>query len=166
MTRDGAEEDGNAGRVALAAAGDGGERRKRVDVGEVEPPREKALERGLGRGGDAAALEGADHGDTGRARIEAARVRADDVSVDSSEAALVDGPVPVDEVVVTDVVPTVRLHVVDLDSAHDRGCLGRRVAVRARRVVHDREPDRGRVLRPVAADGLVGAPGGTRHDRR
>ena len=116
MTRDGAEEDGNAGRVALAAAGDGGERRQRIDVGEVEPPGEKVLERRLGRGGDACALEGADHGDTSRARIEAARMRADDVSVNSSEAALVDGPVPVDEVVVTDVVPTVRFHVVDLDS--------------------------------------------------
>ena len=92
-------------------------------------------------------LERADHGDADRAGVEAARIRADHVLVDAAVAALVDGAVAVDEEVVADVVPAVRLDVVDLDPAHDRGRLRGRVVVRARRVVHDREADRRRVRR-------------------
>ena len=107
-----------------------------------------------------------DHRDADRARVEAADVRADDVPVDAAVAALVDRAVAVDEEVVADVVPAVRLDVVDLDPAHDRRRLRRRVAVGAGRVVDAREPDARRVGRLAAADRLVGAPGAARHDRR
>ena len=146
MPGDGAQDDGDAGAVALAAARDEGERRDGIDVREVEPPGEELLERRLGRSRDRRGAERADHGDADRAGVEATGVRADHVAVDAAVAALVDGAVAVDEEVVADVVPAVRLDVVDLDPAQDRGRLGGRVAVRPGRVVHAREADRRRVL--------------------
>ena len=71
--------------------------------------------------------------DPDRAGVEPLRVRADDVPLDAAVAALEHLPVLVDEKVVADVVPAVALHVVDLDPAHDRRRLRRRVRVRRRR---------------------------------
>ena len=151
---------------ALAAAGDVGERRDRVDVGQVEPPRDQALERLHRRGRRLRRHEVADQRDADAPRVEPERVRADHVPGDAAVPAFVDLAVPVDEEVVADVVPAVRLHVVDVDAAHDRGRLGRRVAVRCRGVMDDRKPDRRRIERMVPPQQLVAAPGRTRHDRR
>ena len=88
-----------------------------------------------------------------------------DAAGDAAVAALVDGPVAVDQEVVADVAPVERLGVVGVDAADDRRSLRGGVAVGAGGVVHERHLDRGVVGRP-GAPGLVGAPGGAGHDRR
>ena len=88
--------------------------------------------------GGAASDVRAEHRDADRAAVEAERMRADDVPVDPAVAALVHGAEAVDEEVVADVVPTVALHVVQLDPADDRRRFDARVVVRSRRVVDDR----------------------------
>ena len=60
--------------------------------------------------------EGSDHRDADGAGVEPPRVRPDDVALDPAVAPFVDGAVAVDEEVVADVVPAVRLHVVHLDA--------------------------------------------------
>ena len=109
---------------------------------------------------------GPEHGDPDAARVEPLRVGADDVLDQAPAAALEDPAVLVDEVVVADVVPAVREHVVALDAAHDGRRLRRRIAVRPRRVVHDRELEAVRERRLRPHDGLVGAPARTPGDRR
>ena len=101
-----------------------------------------------------------------RARVEPQRVRTDHVARHAARPALVDGAEAVDEEVVTDVVPAVSLHVVDLDPPHDGRRLGRGVGVRGRGVVHDGELERRRVERLRARDLLVGLPLRAGHDPR
>ena len=62
----------------------------------------------------------ADVGDADAAGVEAERLGADHVARDPAVAALPDLAEAVDEVVVADVVPAVRLHVVGVDRAEDR----------------------------------------------
>ena len=93
---------------------------ERIDVGEVEPPGERLderVERGLRRRDGP---EVAHHGDAEGARVEPARVGADDVPVDPAGAPLVHRAEAVDERVVADVVPAVALDVVRLDRPDDR----------------------------------------------
>ena len=103
--------------------------------------------------------------DADRARVEAPRMRADDRLVDASVAPFVDRAEAIDEKVVADVVPAVALHVVQLDSLHDRGSLGLRVRVAAGRVVHRREADSRRVRRAARAGCSRWRPRSARHDR-
>ena len=81
--------------------------------------------------------EASDHRDPDGAGVEPPRVRADDVLVGAAVAAFVHSAEAIDEEVVADVVPAVRLHVIQLDASHDRGGLGRCVVVPARCVVDD-----------------------------
>ena len=85
-------------------------------------------------------------------------MRADHVARHAAATAFVDRAVAVDQEVVTDVVPAVSLHVVDLDPAHDRGRLRRRVRVRAGRVMDEPEGDARRVLRRGPADFVLSLP--------
>src|ERR1043166_8449575 len=71
---------------------------------------------------------------------------------------LVDRAEAVDKKVVADVVPAVRLHVVDLDPAHDRRRLPRGVRVGPGRVVDDGELQRRGIARLRARDLLVRGP--------
>ena len=144
------------------------ERRERVDVREVEPPGEQLRERvARGRAGSARVAIVPDHGDADGAGVEALRVGADDVPVDAAVATLVDRAVAVDEKVVADVVPAVRLA---------RGRAGSRArspppARACRRscpavwwTIANRSA--GAYCGAGAADRLVRAPGAARHDRR
>ncbi len=133
---------------------------------DVEPPGEQLHERPPGGVADGRRAVLAEHCDPDRAGVEALRVGADDCLVDPPVAALEDLPVLVDEEVVADVVPAVPLHVVQLDPAHDRGRLGRRVVVRAGGVVDDGEVDAVRDLRRPLADRLVRVPTRSRDDVR
>ncbi len=93
--------------------------RQRVDVGNVEPPRQNLHERGALWGCQAGAVVVADQSHPDRAIVETHRVSADDRLVHPAVAALEDLAVLVDEEVVADVVPAVAEHVVELDSADD-----------------------------------------------
>jgi len=158
VARDRAQDDRNTARIALAAAGDGRQKARRVYVSEIEPPGDKTGDRILCRLGRLRAPVGPDQGDAHRAGVEAKRVRADDVAIDTAEPSLVDGAEAIDEKVVADVVPAVALHVVELDSLDDRRCLGSRVAIAPGRVVDDREPDIRRVGWRPAPDRFVRSP--------
>ena len=120
---------------------------RRVDVGDVEAPRQQADERVQRRSGDPRRRVVADHGNTGGAGVEPLRVRADHVALDPAGTAFEDLAVLVDEEVVADVVPAVSADVVQLDPAHDRGGLAPGVGVRAGRVMDDRERRRERAYR-------------------
>ena len=150
-------------RIAAGHPADGAER---VDVRNVEPPREQRDERLPLRGGDAAGVVVADQGNADRPGVEPLGLRTDHVPVDPAGAPFEDLAVPVDEKVVADVVPVVPAHVVQLDPAHDRRRSGRAVRVRAGRVVDDRERDGPGIARRRALDRLVGAPLRARHDLR
>ena len=113
----------------------------RVDVADVEPPGQQVLERRPRCRRERRRVVDAEDRDAHTAGVEATGVRADHVLRDAAAAALEDSAELVDEEVVADVVPAVREHVVALDAAHDRGRLGRRVAVRARGVVDDGEAE-------------------------
>ena len=165
MTGDGAQEDGQTRAEAGVAAGDERLRRGRVDVRDVEAPGEERGQRAARLRGDRERAVLAEHRHADGAGVESLRVRADDVALAPAVAALVDGAEAVDEEVVADVVPAVPLHVVELDRPDDRRRLGRGVAVRARRVVDDRDPEVGGERRPGAPDLLVGLPARARHDR-
>ena len=133
---------------------------------EIETPREQLLERPRRRCRDPGRPEGADHRHPDGAGVEAPRVRTDHVPVDAAVAALVDRAVAIDEEVVADVTPAVRLDVVGLNAAHDRCRLRGRVVVGAGRVVDDREPDARCIGGAAPTDRLVGTPCRSRHDRR
>ena len=133
---------------------------------EVEPPGDQRDERGACGGRDRGRAVVADHRDSDRAGVEPLRVRADHRPGHAAVAAFEDLAVLVDEEVVADVVPTVPLHMVELDRLHDRGRLRLRVRVRSRRVVDDREVDRVRVVGRRATNRLVRVPAGPRDDRR
>ena len=162
----GPQEHRRAAREARVAGRLPAERRQRIDMREIELPRQQLLERAPRRRADPRRVVVAEHGDADRAGVEAHRVRADHRPVDSAVPPFEDLAVLVDEEVVADVVPAVRDDVVDLDPAHDRGRLRRRVRVRAGGVVDDREVHGVEVLRRRTADLLVRAPGGARDDRR
>lgn len=149
--------------VAARGVDDG---RERVDMRDVEPPREQFDEPVLLCLRRRRVCVVADQRYTDRAGVEALRVRTDHVLVHAAAATLVDRPEAVDQKVVADVVPAVSLHVVDLDAANDRCRLGLCVRVRSCGVVHDSEPVRGCKPRLRAHDLLVGAPARTRDDRR
>ena len=166
MTRDGAQENGQPGAEASVPARDERLRRRGIDVCEVEPPREQRRERAARLGGDRQRAVLTEHGDADRSSVESLRVRADDVPLDAAVPPLVDGAETVDEEVVTDVVPAVALHVVELDRLDYRRRLGGRVAVRARRVVDDRHTQRRGERRSGAPDLLVRIPAAARDDRR
>ena len=78
----------------------------------------------------------ADVRDAGGLRVEALRVGADHRLVEPAGAALVERAVLVDERVVADVVPAVRVAVVAADREHDLRRLLRRVVVQRDGVVH------------------------------
>ena len=164
MPRHCAQEHGNASSEAFAPAGDERERRQRIDVGEIETPGEEARERDGCCARDLLARKGSDHCDADGSGVEPSRVRSDDIPLAPAVAPFVHGAVAVDEEVVADVVPAVRLHVVHLDAPHDRGRLGGRVVVRSGGVMDDGEPHRGGVLGSVSANCLVGAPAAPRDD--
>src|SRR5207302_1995773 len=111
MPRDRTESHGRTRRVPLAATRHDSDRRERIDVGDVQPPGEETGERVLRRlrGSDVAVR--AEDGDARRAPVEAERVGAHDVPLDTPVPPLVDRAEAVDEVVVADVVPAVRLNV-------------------------------------------------------
>ncbi len=155
---DRAQENRDPALVALAAARDVREEGRRIDVGEIEPPGDESSDGVLGRGRRGRVAVRPEERDAHGPGVEAQRVRADHVPVDSSEAALVDRAEAVDEKVVADVVPAVSLHVEELDPLHDRGRLRPRVVVPAGRVVHDREAHVGGVARRPAPDRLVRSP--------
>ena len=133
---------------------------------EVEAPRDQRDERRARGVGEAGGLAVADVGDPDAARVEAEGLRSDDVARDPAVAALPDLAEAVDEIVVADVVPAVRLHVVGVDRAEDRGHLARGVVVRRVGVVHEDHVHRGRVERVRPAHALVGAPLGAGVDDR
>ena len=113
---------------------------------DVESPSEQPDQRGARGGAHRRRAVVADQRHPDRALVEALGVRADDVPVDPPEAALEDLAVPVDEEVVTDVVPAVGEHVVALDPTDDGGRLRPAVRIRAGRVVDDGEADAARVV--------------------
>ncbi len=133
---------------------------------DVQPPCEQLAERALRFGRRRLPRVRADDGDADRAGVEALRVRADDVALHPAAAALEHLAVPVDEEVVADVVPAVRLHVVELDPAHDRRRLLGPVAARAGCVVDDGEAQHRCVARRRPHDLLVGPPAASRDDLR
>ncbi len=160
-----AQEHRHVRRPALAAAGDDVLHAQWVDVRDVESPRDERGQCALRRLGRGVAAVGPEQRDAGRAGVEAARMRSDDGLVDPPVPAFVDRAEPVDEVVVTDVVPAVAPDVVELDPLHDCRCLRLRICVAAGRVVNAREADPGSVGRLRAPDALVRAPRRTRDNR-
>ena len=166
MPRHGAEGHELAGPELGVATRGVDDRRKRIDVRDVEAPSEQADERVTLRGRRNGLDVVPDQRHADRAGVEPLRVRTDHVPIDAAAATLVDRPEAVDEKVVADVVPAVSLHVVDLDSTHDRRRLGARVGVRAGGVVNDRKAERRGDDRRRAHDLLVGAPRRARDDRR
>ena len=166
MARHGVQQHRHAVRVALAAAGDEREERRRIDVREVELPRDDARDRVERCSGRLRAPVRPEERNPDRAGVEAEGVSADDVPVDASVAPLVDRAEAVDEKVVADVVPAVPLDVEQLDAPHDRRRLRPRVVVLARRVMDDRESDRRRIARRSTSDRLVRVPACPRYERR
>ncbi len=122
-------------------------------AGNRQPPREQARERAHLVAVDRRLRVRADRRRPGRLRVESLRLRADDRLVDPARAADIDRPEAVDEVVVADVVPPVRVAVEAADPEHDPRRLGGAVAVRAHRVVDDRRlhPPVARVRARLAA---------------
>ena len=166
MPGDRAQGDRSPGRIARVAGRDPDDTRERVDVIEVETPGDQRDEGGPRRGRDPRRAEVADYRDSDRAGVEALCVGADHGPRHTAVAAFEDLAVLVDEEVVTDVVPAVPLHVVQLDRLHDRGRLGLRVRVRPGRVVDDCEMNRIRIERRPSPNRLVRVPAGARDDRR
>ena len=107
-----------------------------------ELPRQQALERCPGGGGDAHVDEAAQHGHAGRDQVVAARLRAHDGLIDASRAGLEDAPEEVDHEVVADVVPAVHIAMEGVDRAQHRRHLAGAVAVGVLGVVHERHPHR------------------------
>ena len=101
--------------------------------------------------------EGADVGDARRLGVVALGLRADDRLVDPAGPALVDRAEAVDEEVVADVVPAVRVAVEAADAQHHVGRLVARVVVRVHRVVDERGAHLA-VLGRRSRRALVGAP--------
>ncbi len=155
-----------AGMELEVPAGGVEDLRQRVDVRDVEAPREQPHQRGSLRLRRSGGGEVADERDSDRAGVESLRVRPDHVLVDAAAAAFVDRPEAVDEEVVADVVPAVALNVVDLDPAHDRRRLRARIAIRAGGVMHDGQAQHRRDHGSRADDLLVRIPAGTTDDRR
>ena len=116
--------------------------------------------RGRGLGG-----ERAEDRDARRARVEALRVCADDRKVDAARATLVDPPEAVDEEVVADVVPALRVAVVLGDRQDDRRRVVGPVGVRAVGVMDESHLDRA-LGGPRARHDAIAAPGRARDDRR
>ena len=133
---------------------------------QVEAPRDQRDERLARRVRQCRAVPIADVGDADAAGVESERLGADHVARDPAVAALPDVAVAIDEVVVANVVPAVRLHVVGVDRADDRRDVRLAVVVRGRRVVHEDHAHGWRVQRWRAAEALVRAPVGARQDRR
>ena len=166
VPRNGAKPDMRAGVPFRAAGRHSRVLTARVDVADVEPPRQQVLQRRPRRRRDRRRVVDADDRDADAARVEAPGVGADHVLRDAPAAAFEDAAVLVDEEVVADVVPPVAEHVVALDAADDRRGLRGRVAVRPGGVVDDREAEAGGDRGRPPDDRLVGAPAGAAHDRR
>ena len=166
VTGDRAEEHRHPGLEPLVPCRHRVEGGEGIDVPEIEPPRQRPHERVDRLRGRVDGREVPEHGDAERARVEPLRMRTDDVLVDPAVAALVDRPEAVDERVVADVVPAVRLDVVGHDPPHDGRRLLSRVGVRPGSVVDDGEPELRGDLRVPLPQLLVRLPGGPRHDRR
>ena len=119
---------------------------------------------GVGRLRDAG--ERADVRDAGRDAVVALRLRADDGLVDPALAPLEDLAVAIDEEVVADVPPALRVAVIAADRADDRGGVLRPVVVRVDGVVHERGLDgavrRAEARRPAG----LGTPFGAGDDLR
>ena len=117
----------------------------------------------VGGGGGQRLLAGADRGvvadvrDPRRLRVEALRVSPDHGLVEAAGAALVERAVLVDESVVADVVPAVRVAVVAADGEHDLRRLFRRVVVEGDGVMHLHRLDAPVARRP-ARHAARGAP--------
>src|SRR6266550_5241632 len=126
---------------------------------EVEAPGQQIRECRARDGGWSARAVRPDHGNTDRAGVEPFGVCADDWFVDASVTALEDLSELVDEKVVADVVPTVALHVVDLDPTYDRRRLRRGVRVTAGRVMDEGKLEGACVARWCTSDRLVRTPG-------
>ena len=164
MAGDRAQRDLRPRGVLRVAAGHHLRRRARVDVRQVEPPGDQRDERRARGVGQRRALAVADVGDADAARVEAERLGPDHVARDAAVAALPDLPEAIDEVVVANVVPAVRLHVVGVDRAQDRRHLGLGVVVRRVRVVHEDHVHGAGVQRVRPSQALVCAPLGARVD--
>ena len=165
VPRDRPQEDRDSGGIARVPARGHRERLERVDVGDVQPPRQQADESAARCRAQRDRVVVPEQRDSDRAGVEALCVRADDVPLDPAEATFEDLAVAVDEKVVADVVPAVSAHVVDLDRADDGRGLLPRIGVRTCGVMDDRVADRARIARRSAADQLVRTPCGSRHDR-
>ncbi len=147
-----------AGRVAVrvAARRRDGDRALGGHAVQRQLPAEQSRGGGHGLGGDAGRGVRAEEGDAGRHRVVALRLRPDDRLVDAARTALEHLAVAVDEEVVADVVPAVRVAVVLGDAEHDRRRIARAVLVDGRGVVDEGELD-GAVAR-VAAGRHRGCP--------
>ena len=100
------------------------------------------------------------------AAVEPERVCSDHVPVDAAVPTLVDGAEPIDQKVVADVVPAVRLDVVELDRANDGRRFGLCVVVRAGGVMDDGESHVVRILGRALPNRLVRVPLRAGDDRR
>ena len=164
---DALEGDGRPGRVAvgLAARRDHGDLAGGGDPVDRQLPADQARERvhALGRLGDRG--EVAEAGDARRRAVPALGLRADHGLVDAARAAFEDLPVLVDQELVADVVPALRVAVVAGDGEHDPGRLLGRVVVGGHRVVDERHLDLA-VDRRLARRDAVAAPRAARDDGR
>jgi hypothetical protein len=158
MARDRVQLHGLPLRVAGGATAGGRDGRGRIDVVDVELPGQQPLDGVERDGGRRLRHEGADEGDAHGPGVEPAGVRADHRLGDPAGAALVDGPEAVDEEVVADVAPAVRLHVVGVDAPDDRRGVLLGVVGRPRGVVDDAELQPAGVRGLVDPQRLVGAP--------
>ena len=131
---------------------------QRIDVADVQPPGEERDEGSARLGRQRRPLEVPEQRDPARAGVEAARVRSHDVSLDTADPPFERLSERVDDEVVADVVPAVRLDVVELDRTDERrrvvGC-GRGLSGR---VVDDRKEKPVGVVRIGPNDRLVCTP--------
>ncbi len=164
MAADDAEARALAGGIAIVAPRYQRRAAERIDVRDVEPPRDELRQGVAGRSGERSAAAVADHRDADAARVESAGLRADHRFVDPPCTPFEDPPVGVDQEVVANVVPAVRAHVVGVDRADDRGDVRGRIAVGRVGVMDEHHLGGGRVAGLGSLQRLVGAPARTRHD--
>ena len=131
---------------------------QRVQVLEAELPGDHLGDRGDHRGGRVLGLVVAQRGHRPRLGVETARCPRADILVETARASFEDLAVLVDEHVVGDVGPAEAVGVVGIDGTDSGRSLVLGVAVRRRRVVHERDPDAGLVRRRAVAQRLVGPP--------
>ena len=155
---DGGQPDLAAAAVPVAALRPDADVAPRVAVERVQLPRGDGGDRVEDLVGGADELEVPDHGDAGRGRVEAQRVRAAHEPARAAGAAGPDPPEPVDEEVVADVGPAQVARVVAVHAPDQRRHVAAPVVVAARRVVHVHLLDGAVVAGLAVAPPLVRAP--------